>query len=80
MASIGDTIHHDPSLRPSVHARRDADTRDLLSDVLVAPFHEHTPIRTLPQEPSSHGTQTGLGVSGCGNAVRDTSIPYAQSY
>ena len=51
MASIGGTMHHDPGLRPSVHARRDTDTRDLLSDVLVAPFHEHTPIHTLPQEP-----------------------------
>ena len=52
MASIGDTIHHDPSpsLRPSVRARHSSDARDLLSGVHVAPFHERTPIHTMPQD------------------------------
>ena len=48
MASIGGTMHHDPSLRPSVRARHDTNTRDLLSNMQVPPFHERTPIHTLP--------------------------------
>ena len=50
LASIGDTMHHDPSLRPSVHACRSSDARDLLSGVHVTPFHERTPIHTMPQD------------------------------
>ena len=44
------------------------------------PFMSIHPYTPYHKNPSSHGTQTGLGASGCGNAVRDTSIPYAQSY
>ena len=50
MASISDTMHHDPSLRPSVRARHGSDARDLLSGVHVVPFHERTPIHTMPQD------------------------------
>ena len=35
MASIGVTMHHDPSLRPSVCARHGTDTQDLLSNTQV---------------------------------------------
>ena len=48
MASIGGTMHHDPSLWPPVRARHGTDARDLLSNIQVPPFHERTPIRTLP--------------------------------
>ena len=50
MVSIGDAMHHDPSLRPSVRARHSSDARDLLSGVHVAPFHERTPIQTMSQD------------------------------
>ena len=49
MASIGDSLHHDPSLRPSTRASRNMDAKRLLSGIHVAPFHEGTPIHALPQ-------------------------------
>ena len=71
MASIGGTMHHDPSLRPSVRARHGTDTRDLLSGMQVAPFHERTPIHKLPQDAAlslsqSHGGSRRFGVWKCG--------------
>ena len=50
LASLGDTMHHDPSLRPSVRARHCSEVRDLLSGIHVTPFHERTPIRTMSQD------------------------------
>ena len=39
MAATGDSLHHDPSLRPSVSASRNEEVKLLLSGVHVAPFH-----------------------------------------
>ena len=69
MASIGGTMHHDPSLRPSVRARHDTNTRDLLSNMQVPPFHERTPIHTLPHDAVPSQSQDGtrrFGVWKCG--------------
>ena len=49
MASTGDSLHHDPSQRPSASAPRNVDVKHLLSGVHVAPFHKGTPICALPQ-------------------------------
>ena len=68
MASIGDSLHHDPSLRPSASASRNADVKRLLSGVHVAPFHEGTPVHALPQTiipPHDQDTARRFGVWDC---------------
>ena len=69
MASVGDSLQHDPSLRPSASASRNVDAKHLLSDIHVAPFHERTPIHTLPQTiipPHDQDTARRFGVWDCG--------------
>ena len=69
MASIGDTMHHDPSLRPSIRALQDVDVKHLPSGIQVAPFHEQTPKHTFPQNiipPHSQDTARRFGVWDCG--------------
>ena len=78
MASIiagGETMHHDPSLRPSVHALLGVDVRRLLSGIQVVPYHEQTPIHTLPQSttpPHGQDTATRFGVWDCGPGHKRT--------
>ena len=70
MASIGDSLHHDQSLRPSASALlRNVDVKHLLSGIQVAPFHENTPIHALPQNtipPYGQDTAMRFGVWDCG--------------
>ena len=68
MASTGDFLHHDPSLRPSASAPRNVDVKRLLSGIHVAPFHEGTPIHALPQNtihPYGHDTARRFGAWDC---------------
>ena len=69
IASIGDTMHHDPSLRPSIRALQDVDVKHLLSGIQVAPFHEQTPKHTLdpqniipPTQPRHGPAIRGVGL------------------
>ena len=58
-----------------MRTRHDTDTRDLLSNMQVAPFHERTPIRTLPQEAVLSRSQDGarrFGVWKCGPGHKHT--------
>ena len=67
-------MHHDPRLRPSVRARHGSDARDILSGVHVAPFHERTPIHTIPQDavlPQNQDDARRFGEWECGSG--DTS-------
>ena len=69
IASTGDSLHHDPSLRPSVSASRNEAVKLLLSDIHVAPFHERTPIHALPQTiipPHGQDVARRFGVWDCG--------------
>ena len=69
MASTGDSLHHDPSLRPSTSAPRNVYIKHLLSGIQVAPFHERTPIHALPQNtipPYGQDTARRFGVWVCG--------------
>ena len=69
IASTGDSLHHDPSLRPSVSASRNEEIKLLLSDIHVAPLHERTPIHALPQTiipPHGQDVARRFGVWDCG--------------
>ena len=70
-------MHHDPILQPSVRARHGSDARDLLSGVQVAPFHERTPIHTIPQDAvlpqyQDVARRFGFGVRECGPGHKRT--------
>ena len=51
LASLGDTLHHDAKLRfsPKVAQCERVLQLQICSSTHIGPFHEHTPIHTLPQ-------------------------------
>ena len=49
LASIGDTLHHNSTLRFSPAIIQCEQVLRACSSTHIEPFHEHTPIHTLPQ-------------------------------